>query len=114
MTNSLGIVGALRRKETLEHRIERHLASVPTDAQLKGNYVEPSDRQRVRGRALIGALLGAIYEHGNPEAVPEGLELEIDSPPVLSSELAAARRDYLHDAELLNSGRKAELLMRPT
>jgi len=111
MTNSLGIVGAVRRKVTLEARIERHLASVATDAQLKDDYVDPAERKRVSRRALIGAVLDAIYEHGIPEVGAEGLELEIGSLPDFWSELADVRRDYLHDIKRLDRGYVADAIL---
>jgi hypothetical protein len=111
MTYSLGIAGVVRRKETLEARIERHLASIATDTQLKANYVDPVERQRVRRRALNGAALDAIFEHQTPEEGPEGLEIETGGLPDLWSELAAARRYYLHDIRRLDRGYAADAIL---
>ena len=109
MTDSLGIVGALMRKEALVDRIKKHLASLPTDAQLADDYVDPIDRQRVRRRALIGASQEAIFEHQFPKIGPEGLG--IDGKPDLWSELSDARRDYLHDTKRLNLGYEADAIL---
>ena len=108
MTSSNGIVDLLGRKLTLEARIEAHLMRAPTDAALKDDYVDPADRQNVRQRALISALLDACFEHGFPDCDTDTIEVEVDRVPSVWSELATASRDFKRDAEHLNNGGNAK------
>ena len=62
MTHKNGIAGLLGSKVALQERIEAHLKRAPTGAALKDDYVDPTDRQNVRHRALIAAVLDACFE----------------------------------------------------
>jgi hypothetical protein len=99
---------------TLEERIKAHLTQAPTDEDLRDNYIDPSDRERVRCRALITATLDAIFEHGFPEEEALELEVYLDAKHIVWSELASARRAYRHDVEFLDAGRSAQLILTPT
>ena len=81
MTSHNGILSLVGNKLTLEDRIEEHLAKVATDAESKDLYVDPSDRQRVRRRAIITAALGEIFEHGFHEVDLQGETVEVTSGP---------------------------------
>lgn len=113
MKSQNGIASLAGNKLTLEDRIKNHLAKVPIDAQLNGLYVDESDQQRVRRRAFIQAVLDAIFEHGSNEVGTAGKTVEVDSAPGYLGNLAAARRDFQHDVDLLNKGRHAELILKP-
>jgi hypothetical protein len=114
MKSHNGIASLVGNKLTLEDRIEGHLAQVATDAELEDLYVDASDRQRVRRRAIIKAALGAIVEHGFHEVDLEGETVEVASAPDHWSDLADASRDFDHDVTLLDQGRKAQLILKPT
>jgi hypothetical protein len=114
MNDSKGIAGLLGHQLTLEERIEAHLMRAPADAELIDDYVDPIDRQRVRHRALISALLDAYFEHGFRDVGEGDLDIEMWREPSGSSELADARRDFAHDVEFLNAGRSAQTILSPT
>lgn len=114
MTQTNGIADLLRRKMTLEERIEDHLTQAPTDEGLRDNYVDTSDRERVRRRALIAATLDAIFEHGCSQVEADGLEVEVGLERDVWSDLADVRRDFKHDCDLLDAGRKSQLILQPT
>ncbi len=115
MTNeSNGIADLLGQPLTLEERIEIHLMRAPTVSQLADDYVDPADRQNVRHRVLISALLDACFEHGFPDSDANIAEVEASREPNIWSELANARRSFMHDAGLLNIGSSAQLASKPT
>ena len=114
MTPTKGISDLLGRKLTLEERIKDHLMQAPTDEGLRDDYVDPSDRERVRRRALIAATLDAIFEHGFSQVGADGLEVEAGLERDVWSDLTGARRDFKHDCYLLNAGGKPQLILRPT
>lgn len=115
MTDSKDIIAGLRgRQVKLEERIAAHLKRAPTNAQLKGDYVDPADRKNVRHRAFISAVLDACFEHGFPDCDSDIIEVEVGQEPDVWSELADARRSFLHDVDLLNAGTSAQLLAKPT
>ena len=105
MKSHNGIASLVGNKLTLEDRIVEHLAQVATDAELKDLYVDASDRQRVRRRAKISAVLYAIFEHGFAEVDANGIEIDFESDT--ASDLATVMREFQHDAELLNDGKNA-------
>lgn len=113
MMDKPGIEGLLDHQPTLENRLKAHLSLVPSDASLKDEYVDPGDRQRVRRRALIAATLDAIFEHQFAD-MADGGYAEVGNEPDVFSDLADARRDFLHDAELLNNGAAAKLVLKTT
>jgi hypothetical protein len=106
-----GIKGLIIQRQSLEDRIEAHLAKVPADDELKHNYVNRSDREKVRRRALIAALLDAVFEH---DCSKVGVVVEVGTKPDIWSDLADARRDFQHDCDLLDAGHKAQLILQPT
>jgi len=113
MTHTNGIADILGRKLTLEERIEVHLKQAPTDEGLRDDYVDPSDRERVRRRALIAATLDAVFEHGFSQVGADGLEVEVGLERDVWSDLADVRRDFKHDIELLNNGQRAQGSLAP-
>ena len=114
MTDTLGIAGIFAQEPTLEVRIEQYLDKVPSDATLKDTYVDAADRQQVRRRALIAAALDAIFEHQSPAVLDEGIEVEVGLERDVWSDLADVRRDFKHDCDLLDAGRKPQLILQPT
>ena len=114
MTDTLGTAWILAQEPTLEDRIKQCLANVPSDATLEDTYADAADRRRARRRALITATLDAIFEHQFPAVSDKGIEVEVGTKPDVLSELAAARRDFMHDAKRLDSGAAAELALKPT
>ena len=113
MTSRVGNAGLLGRKPTLEERIETQLLCTPSRAQLKNDYTDPADRQNVRNRALIAAVLDACFEHGFPDNETDSIEITTGQDPEVWSELASARRAFCRDANYLNNGRKAESCLSP-
>jgi len=109
-----GIVDLLPQKLTLKERIEAQLKRAPTDMELANDYVDPADRLRVRRRKLIAAALNALFELGFADIGPDGAWVEVSAEPNVWNDLAAARRDYLHDIELLDAGRRPQLILHPT
>ncbi len=85
-----------------------------TNAALAAIYVDAADRQRVRHRALILALLDACFEHSFPDSSAGGLEIDAGVEPDIWSELASSRRAFAHDVQLLDAGRRAQLILKPT
>ena len=108
-----GIMGLISQRQSLEDRIEAHLAKVPADDELKHNYVDRSDREKVRRRALIAAVLDAVFEHGFSEVDAGGVDVEVGTKPDLWSDLADARRDFQHDCEHLDNGENARGCLVP-
>ena len=111
MKSHNGIASLVGNKLTLEDRIVEHLAQVATDAELKDLYVDASDRQRVRRRTKISAVLYAIFEHGFAEVDANGIEIDFESDT--ASDLATVMREFQHDAELLNDGKNARGCLAP-
>jgi hypothetical protein len=111
--DKLGIAGIPAPEPTLEDKIKRHLANVPDDATLKDTYVDASDRQRVRRRALIAATLGAVFEHQSQVVFDKEDKVKVGIKPDVFSELADARRDFLHDTKRLDHGAAADVLLVP-
>jgi hypothetical protein len=114
MSDSTGAAELLGRKLTLEERIETHLKRAQADTGRDDDYVDQSDRERVKRRALILAALDAISEHDFPEIGPEGIEFEVKSELDVWSDLAVARRDFKHDVEFLDAGRSPQLILKST
>ena len=112
MNDNKGIAGLLGRQLTLEKRIEAHLMRAPTYAELRDDYVDPADRQNVRHRALISAVLDACFELDFIEGAADNVE--VAQGPDIWSELANARRSFMHDAALLNAGSSAQVVAKPS
>ena len=113
MTTKGGIADLMDRQLTLEERIEAHLKRAPNDTQLTEDYIDPSDRQNVRHRALIAAVLDACFEHSFPNSDVEAVEVEIGQNPDIWSTLAHARNAFNRDARYLDNGKKAKSCLRP-
>lgn len=111
-SGSNGIGDLLRQPLTLEERIKAHLKRTPTASELADDYVDPADRQNVRHRALISAVLNACFEHDFQDGDAD--IVEVRQQPDVWGELADARRSFLHDEDLLNAGSSAQLLAKPT
>jgi hypothetical protein len=101
------------RPPTLEERIEIHLKRTQADTGRDDDYVDLSDRERVKRRALISAALDAIFEHGFHEVGPDGIEVEVNPQKDVWSDLAIARQDFQHDEKLLGNGEHATGCLRP-
>ena len=108
MSDNSGIASLEPRQKRLEDRIVEKLEAVPQDTELSETFVDNAERRGVRYRALISAALDAIFEHGFPE---EAASVEVEPGASVLTELAAARRDFLHDVERLNNGKKAERVL---
>lgn len=111
--NDPAIRGPFDHQPSLEERMQTHLALAPSDASLQDRYVDPAERKRVRRRALIAAALDAIFEHQFAD-MADGGYVEVGNEPDVFSDLADARRDFLHDAGLLNNGAAAQLVLKAT
>lgn len=108
---SNGIADLLLQPLTLEERIEAHLKRAPTVSQLADDYADPADRQNVRHRALISAVLNACFEHGFPDGDADFVQVEQE--PAAWGELADTRNAFNRDAHRLNNGNKAESCLSP-
>ena len=113
MKKSNGTADLPGSEQSLEKRIETYLKKVQADERWKQDDKDKSDRERVKRRALIAAALDAIFEHGFPEVGPEGIEVEVISEKDVWSDLAIARQDFQHDAQLLDNGERATGCLRP-
>lgn len=111
MMGSNGIADLEHQALTLEERIAAHLRCAPTDAALAVDFLDPADRRRVRSRALISAVLDACFEHGFPDSAAECHEVDGTAEPDVWSELAGARRGFVHDVALLNAGVSPQLVL---
>lgn len=109
MSDKKGIGSLEPGQKSLEDRIVEKLEMVPQDTELSKTFVDEAERRGVRRRALIGAALDAIFEHGFPEQAESA---EVVPGRSVLTELAAARRDFLHDVERLNNGSSAERILR--
>lgn len=113
MKKSNGIADLPGSEKSLEKRIETYLKKVQADERWKQSDEDKSDRERVKRRALIAAALNAIFEHGFYEVGPEGIEVEVNTERDVWSDLANARLDFQHDAQLLDNGERATGCLRP-
>ncbi len=113
MKKSNGIADLPGSEKSLEERIKIHLKRVQADERWGQEYEDKSDRERVKRRALIAAALDAIFEHGFHEVGPEGIEVEVNTERDVWSDLANARLDFQHDAQLLDNGERATGCLRP-
>jgi hypothetical protein len=108
MSDKKGIASLELGQKSLQDRIVEKLKAVPQDAELSETFADKAERRSIRRRALISAALDAIFEDGFPE---EAASVEVEPGRSVLAELAAARRDFLHDVERLNNGRKAERIL---
>ena len=106
-----GIADLVGRKLTLEERIIEYVGSVPTDADLKESYTDAEDRARVINRSRIAALLTAVFEHNSDDTAEkqEGAEIKTSA----FDHLADILRSFSHDAERLDNGLEASLVLAP-
>lgn len=107
MADKSGIASLLSGDQTFEARIYAKLTAVPKETELAAKYSDKGDLTRVRRRALIVGALEAILEHQNPGG-EDHISVGIETLPL--AELAAATRDFIHDAERLDNGHVAELV----
>ena len=106
-----GIADLVGRKLTLEERIIECVGSVPTDADLKKSYTDAEDRARVINRSRIAALLTAVFEHNSDDTAEEKKGAEIKTGAF--GHLANILRSFSHDAERLDNGLEASLVLAP-
>ena len=106
-----GIADLVGRKLTLEERIIEYVGSVPTDADLKESYIDAEDRARVINRSRIAALLKAVFEHNSDDTAEEKKGAEIKTGAF--GHLANILRSFSHDAERLDNGLEASLVLAP-
>lgn len=106
-----GIADLVGRKLTLEERIIECVGSVPTDADLKESYIDAEDRARVIDRSRIAALLTAVFEHNSDDMAEEQEGSEIKTSAF--GHLAEILRSFSHDAERLDNGLEASLVLAP-
>ena len=101
--------------DKLEEKLRQVIADVPKEGAFESRYTDRAERKAVHGRALIAAVLDALFEHtfGLLCVEPDGSALvEVGEIDPLSA-LAAVRRDFLHDRARLDSGCEAELILKP-
>lgn len=106
-----GIADLVGYKLTLEERIIECVSSVPTDADLKESYTDAEDRTRVLNRSRIAALLTAVFEHNSDDMAEEEEGAEIKTSAF--GHLADILRSFSHDAERLDNGLEASLVLAP-
>ena len=106
-----GIADLVGYKLTLEERIIECVSSVPTDAELKESYTDAEDRTRVLNRSRIAALLTAVFEHNSDDMAEEEEGAEIKTSAF--GHLADILRSFSHDAERLDNGLEASLVLAP-
>ena len=106
-----GIADLVGYKLTLEERIIECVSSVPTDADLKESYTDAEDRTRVLNRSRIAALLTAVFEHNSDDTAEEKEGAEIKTGAF--GHLADILRSFSHDAERLDNGLEASLVLAP-
>jgi hypothetical protein len=106
-----GIADLLGNKLTLEERIIECVSGVPTDADLKESYTDAEDRARVINRSRIAALLTAVFEHNSDDMAEEEEGAEIKTSAF--GHLADILRSFSHDAERLDNGLEASLVLAP-
>jgi hypothetical protein len=106
-----GIADLLGHKLTLEERIIECVSGVPTDADLKESYSDAEDRARVINRSRIAALLTAVFEHKCDDTAEEQGGEEIETRAF--GHLAEILRSFSHDAERLDNGLEAKLVLAP-
>jgi hypothetical protein len=102
-------------KDKLEEKLRQVIADVPKEGAFESRYTDRAERKAVHGRALIAAVLDALFEHTFDLLCvePDGSALvEVGEIDPLSA-LAAVRRDFLHDKERLDNGFNAELVLKP-
>ena len=106
-----GIADLLGHKLTLEERIIECVSGVPTDADIKESYSDAEDRARVINRSRIAALLTAVFEHNSDDMAEEQEGAEIKTS--VFGHLADILRSFSHDAERLDNGLEASLVLAP-
>lgn len=122
-------IAALPGAMSLETLIEKHLQKVPSFTALREKYTDASDCKNARDRAILSAVLDAIFLYLNHQET--SLEVKIDEEikeveieAAMNAELDRAeketpfgdlvelRRAYKHDVELLDSGHPAERTLK--
>jgi hypothetical protein len=99
---------------TLKDDIRRALRLVAKDNDLKDRHPSVPNRRKVRRRMLLKALHDVVFEKMLTEHTPDGQIVMSDEDWLeVSSAFSAARRDFAHDAERLDNGMKAELVLAP-
>jgi hypothetical protein len=99
---------------SLKDDIRRALRLVPKDSDLKDRHPSVPNRRKVRRRMLLKALHDVVFEKVLTEHTPNGqIDMSDEDWLEVSSAFSAARRDFAHDAERLDNGMKAELVLAP-
>jgi hypothetical protein len=100
--------------DRLAVKVRAALSDVPTEASLADRYTDLIERRAAHGRAIMAAVLDALFFHefdylgAEPES---GCVVEVNGNDALSA-LAAVRLDFLHDKARLDNGLEAELVLR--
>ena len=96
------------------------LQKIPSSEELKDLYLSVADREKVRRRLMLKAAHNLIFKHiicePRAEVAPDGsVEIDVSDKEEIElfNSLSAAIRDFSHDAERLDQGYKAELVMDP-
>jgi hypothetical protein len=102
------------RNSNFEIILYRALQKVPSEIELEKIYGDKGDRLRARRRLLISVALDAlffsdIFQHDGEINIED-----IDPFSDLLSDLAIARRDFIHDCDRLNNGIIAETILTPS
>jgi|AACY02.14.fsa_nt_gi hypothetical protein len=115
MTHKDGILSALDTSMPLEDKIRTSLYEVVSDHSRRYRYPDRQDKQNVLRRELILATLATILEYQDVKSIRDHgntiVELNNEIDPF--TELFAAFRDMLHDAQRLNEGMTGELITAP-
>lgn len=103
----------------LEDKIREALLSLPKDMSLFDQYPNKENRTKVYRRLILEKIIDEIYKNifTKLDSNSDVIEIEIPATPspwdLISSQFTAARRDFIHDLDLLNVGKDAELILSP-
>ncbi len=103
----------------LEDKIREALLSLPKDMSLFDQYPNKENRTKVYRRLILEKIIDEVYKNifTKLDSNSDVIEIEIPAMPspwdLISSQFTAARRDFIHDIDLLNVGKDAELILSP-
>lgn len=107
-------------RANLRAELLNELQSIPSVEDLIDIYPSQHDREKVRRRLMLRAAHQLIFDNilcdPNPTIAPDGsIEIDVSDNEGISlfSTLSAAIRDFSSDAERLDQGLKADLVLEP-
>jgi hypothetical protein len=103
----------------LENKIREALLSLPKDKSLYDKYPNKENRRKVYRRLILKTIIDEVFKNMliKVDDNSDIIAIEIPETPsqwdLISSQATAARRDFIHDIDLLNVGKDAELILSP-